>query len=178
MHSTASSGNDSPSRDDSQRRATAYHEASHAVLAVLFGRAIQKVSILPSKTAIGASIAGKCQLQAKHSKGSDDWIEEEAMILLAGMIGESKITGKYCMASANQDLKGLRRLASMRADGEKAIAKLERRWLDKAEHYLSDPTLWLAVELVAKELEAKDTVRARTIAHYMEQAKHIIAKRS
>ena len=44
-------------------RATAYHEAGHAVMAMILGRAVQKVTIVPGQSHLGAQRLGACHLQ-------------------------------------------------------------------------------------------------------------------
>ena len=52
--------------------ATAYHEAGHAVMAVSLGRPIEKVTIAPSKSQIGAMTSGLrlgvCKIQKGRTK--------------------------------------------------------------------------------------------------------------
>ena len=90
-------------------KATAYHEAGHAVMALFLGRPIDKVTISPGKSAIGVERLGACHIKKGRGKGSKDWLEDEVMILLAGMVAESQITGQYCAAGAAQDLRFVRR---------------------------------------------------------------------
>jgi len=73
--------------------ATAYHEAGHAVMAVSLGRPIEKVTIAPSRSPIGAMTTGlrlgTCKIQKGRTKPTKDWLEDEVMILYAGMVAES-----------------------------------------------------------------------------------------
>ena len=66
-------------------RATAYHEAGHAVMALALGRPIQKVTIAPNQNYLGA-----CQIQKGRFKPTKDWLEDEMLILFAGMVPKRK----------------------------------------------------------------------------------------
>jgi hypothetical protein len=92
------------------------------------------------------------------------------LILLAGMVAEAQVTGEYCTAGATQDLRAVRRFVQMRASGERQVARLERRLLDKTEHLLSQTATWQAVERLAGELLQHQTVSGRTARHLLELA--------
>jgi hypothetical protein len=151
-------------------RATAYHEAGHAVMAMLLGRAVQKVTIAPGQSHLGAQRLGACHLQKGKSRGSHDYLEDEVMILLAGMVAESQITGQYCQQGASQDLRFVRRMLQTRNDGERQIQRLEKRLLSKTEHHLLDADPWRAVEAIAAELIKSQTISGRAAKHLYEQS--------
>lgn len=151
-------------------KATAYHEAGHAVMALFLGRPIQKVTIAPGKSAIGDQHLGMCHVKKGPGKGSKDWFEDEIMILLAGMVAESQITGQYCAAGAAQDLRYVRRFLQSRAESDRQIERLERRLLSKTENHLSDTALWSAVETIASELLKSETISGRAAKHFYETA--------
>ena len=83
---------------------------------------------------------------------------------------EPRYTGKYGWAGAQQDLRAVRARTSQRANGEKQVARLERRLLDKVEHLLDDPAVWQATELIAAELLRCTTISGRAARHLFEQA--------
>jgi ATP-dependent Zn protease len=151
-------------------KATAYHEAGHAVMAMFLGRAIQKVTIIPGQSHLGAQRLGACHLQKGKSRGSHDYLEVEVMIHLAGMVAESQITGRYCQQGAAQDLRFVRRMLQSRNEGEKQIERLEKRLLSKTEHHLLDIDQWRAVEAIAAELIRSETISGRAAKHLYEQA--------
>lgn len=150
--------------------ATAYHEAGHAVVALSLGRAIQRVTIVPGKTHAGVDSLGQCHIQKGRFRPSKDWLEDEVLILFAGMAAEAQITGQYSTAGALQDLRAVRRFVESRAGGERQVARLERRLLDKTEHLLSDPGNWKAVEYLVAELLVHQTISGRAARHFFEQA--------
>jgi len=151
-------------------KATAYHEAGHAVMAMYLGRAVQKVTIVPGQSHLGAQRLGACHLQKGRSRGSHDFLEDEVMILLAGMVAESQITGQYCQQGAAQDLRFVRRMLQSRNDGERQIQRLEKRLLNKTEHHLLDAQHWRAVENIAAELIRCETISGRAAKHLYDQS--------
>lgn len=151
-------------------KATAYHEAGHAVMAMVLGRAIQKVTIVPGQTHLGAQRLGACHLQKGKSRGSGDYLEDEVMILLAGMVAESQITGQYCHQGAAQDLRYVRRMLLTRNDGQRQILRLEKRLLSKTEHHLLDADHWRAVQSIAAELLKSQTISGRAAKHLYERS--------
>jgi hypothetical protein len=150
---------------DSRLTATAYHEAGHAVIALSLGRAVQRVTVIPNQRYLGA-----CHLQKSRFKPSKDWLEDEILILLAGMVAESRVTGNLCSIGATQDLRGVRRLALMRAGGDRQVERLERRLLDKTEYLVNDDGHWLAIEAIAKELLIHQTISGRAARHHFDLA--------
>jgi len=86
-----------PESDDGQDPkllATAWHEAGHALMAVIVGRPIQKVTVAPANLQTGGVRLGAVKFQKGRSKSTNDWLEDEVLILLAGMVAESKFTGQ------------------------------------------------------------------------------------
>jgi len=163
----------SPDRSDPaaiQLMATAYHEAGHAVMALSLGRLIHKVTIVPGKSQFGGVRLGTCELQKGRSKASKDLLEDQVLILFAGMVAEAHFTGQYCRQGASQDLCDIARLLNNRANSEKQFQRLQRRWLDKTEHLLGDEVYATAVQLIAGELIQKTTITGRAVRHFFEQA--------
>ena len=165
-----------PSNDQSSEAAkraltaTAWHEAGHAVMAVSMGRSIEKVTISPARLQTGGSRLGICKIQKGRSKRSNDRLEEDVMILLAGMVAESRVTGRYCADGAAQDLAFVERLLSDRARNERQLERLTRRILDKTEHVLTEEAHAKAIKLIAEELVRKVTISGRAVRHFFEQA--------
>ncbi len=144
--------------------ATAYHEAGHAVMALALGRPVHKVSVLPN-----AMLLGKCEFRKGVQRPSDNWIETEILIALAGMVAEARLTGDYCHAGAARDLRDVRKLALMRAS-DRAVERFERRMLAKTEHLLDDAGHWRAVEAIAAELVKLGQISGRAARHFFEAA--------
>ncbi len=152
-------------------KATAFHEAGHAVMAYSLGRASHKVTVSPGKSQFGQLRLGVCQLGKGRAKSSKDLFDEEALILLAGMVPEAHFTGQYCRRGAAEDLRNVERLLCTRAHSVKQHEKLHRRLLDRTEHLLSDPIHATAIELIATELVQRETISGRAVRHFFELAK-------
>ncbi|QDV70662.1 ATP-dependent zinc metalloprotease FtsH [Rosistilla carotiformis] len=150
--------------------ATAYHEAGHAVMAISLGRPIQKVTIAPGPLQTGGYRLGVCELRKGRGRASQDVIEDEALILLAGMVAEARFTGRYCPRGAAADLRTVERVLEGRAKTQRQLERLQRRLLDKTEHLLSDEAHAVAIERIAKELIEKTTISGRAVRHLFEQA--------
>lgn len=148
--------------------ATAYHEAGHAVIALALGRRVQRVSILP-----GRGWLGRCEFQKGRLRPSEDWLEREILISLAGAAAEARHTGAYAWDGAIADLRTVRRLAVQRAS-ERQAERLERRLLAKVEHLLDQAGHWQAVELIAVELLRCETISGRAVRHLFDQAKRAV----
>lgn len=147
--------------------ATAYHEAGHAVMAMFLERSIRKVTIKSGRSPSGENRLGACEVGKGRSK---HLIEDEVLILLAGMVAEARFTGQYCEQGAQRDLTDIRRLLLSRGKSVTQCERLERRLLEKAEHILRDQGRAQAIELVARELIAKETISGRAVRHFYSQA--------
>ena len=150
--------------------ATAVHEAGHAVMAILLGRSVQKVTIAPGKLQSGDMRLGICEMKKGRSKASKDAVEDDVLILLAGMVAEARFTGQYCHSGAAQDLLAVKRILQNRAGNERQLARLQRRMLDKTEYLLDDPGNAQAVQSVAQELLQRTTISGRAVRHLFDQA--------
>ena len=126
---------------------------------------MQRVSILPNKLRLG-----QCELKKGRAKPARDPVEVQILILLGGVAAEARYTGEYAWAGAQQDLRAVRAMTSQRASGEKQVARLERRLLDKVEHLLADLAVWRATELIAVELLRSTTISGRAAQHLFDQA--------
>ena len=144
--------------------ATAYHEAGHAVVALELDRPVVKVSILPDRDRAGICHFGKAVMRP-----SEDWIEREMLIALAGMAAEARHTGTYDREAAGRDLRYARSLSTGRAGNERQAARLERRMLSRVENLLDEEKVWLAVERIAAELVRQGEMSGR-------QARHLYAE--
>jgi len=163
-------GGDSPELDTIRLTATAYHEAGHAVMALVLGRSIEKVTISPARLQTGGSRLGACKLQKGRFKASHDALEDDALILLAGMVAESHFTGRYCGEGAAQDLRAVRQLLAKRAKNDRGIERLMRRLLDRTQHVLGAAGHVQAIQSVSRELLQRETISGRAVRHLLAQA--------
>lgn len=155
---------------DADRMATAYHEAGHAVMALSVGRPVEKVTIIAAALQTGGSRLGACKVQKGRSKASKDALEDEAMILLAGMVAESHFTRKFSPGGAAQDLRMAQRLLSDRAGSERQLERLLTRVLKKTEHVLAESVNVDAIASIATELYEKETISGRAVRQLMQEA--------
>lgn len=142
---------------------TAYHEAGHAVLALILGRPVQRVSVLPDREKLG-----HCQFGKGVFRPSEDWLEREILIALGGLAAEARHSGVYGWGGASRDRRYVEELAVQRA-GERRAERLQRRLLAKAEHLLADEGHWRAVELLVAELLRHGSISGRTARHLFER---------
>ena len=154
----------SPPPPPSELVATAYHEAGHAVVALALGRPVHRVTVRPTTDRLG-----QCEFKKGRHQPTDDWVEDEILIALAGMAAEAKATGVYERGGAARDLRFARSLMLQRAS-ERSLERFERRMLGKVEHLLGDDGHWRAVEAIAAELVAKETISGRQAVHLFEQS--------
>ena len=140
-------------------------------MATIVGRPIQKVTLSSANLPTGGVRLGACNIRKGRTKPSKDRLEDEALILLAGMVGESHVTNRYCEKGAAQDLRAARRLLSQtRATSARQLEKLESRILNKAALLLSEPPHVKAIEWIAHELLEKTTISGRAVTHFYNQA--------
>ena len=154
-----------PPLEDSESIATAFHEAGHAVVALSFGRTVEKLSIVRNSIRLGAVQLGKGRNGRKQ-----DYFEIESLILLGGLVSEERYTGEYNWEGAQQDLRALRRLSLARVDSERKAERLERRLLDKTAHHLDQTGHWEAIESVAAELTKSKLMSGRAAKHLFDEA--------
>ena len=152
---------------ETDRILTAYHEAGHAVMALLTGRSVKKVSIIPSQNRLGA-----CTIQKGRTRQVQDKLEAEILILLAGMAAESRKSGRYNVQGASQDLRGVEKLALARSGNPRQAQKLVHKMLDKTQHLLNNKATWSAVKMIASELIEHESISGRAAKHHFTLAQN------
>ncbi|MDF1738394.1 MAG: hypothetical protein P1U86_04480 [Verrucomicrobiales bacterium] len=150
----------SSSRQPDQRILTAYHEAGHAVIAIVVGRPVNKVSIVP-----GGNRLGTCKMSKGRKKASQDALEAELLILLAGLAAEGRKSGRYNMQGAAQDLRNAEKLAQFRAGNPGQAEKILKRTLDKVHHLFDQSANWAATKSIAEALLASESISGREADH-------------
>ena len=143
-----------------QRILTAYHEAGHAVIAIVVGRPVNKVSIVPGGNRLGA-----CKMSKGRKKASQDVLEAELLILLAGLAAEGRKSGRYNMQGAAQDLRSAEKLALSRAGNPRQAEKILRRSLDKVHHLFDQSVNWAATKSIAGALLESESISGREADH-------------
>ena len=144
---------------------TAYHEAGHAVVALCLDRPVHRVSVLPNRERLG-----QCEFGKGRFRPSEDSLEREILIALAGLAAEARHTGTYQMEEADRDLRYVRRLVLERKTA-RAAPRYEERMLSKVEAMLGEDATWRAVELIAAELLKHGVISGRAARHLFEQAR-------
>jgi ATP-dependent Zn protease len=143
---------------------TAYHEAGHAVIALVLGRPIHRVSVLSNSQRLG-----QCEFGKGVFRPSEDSLEREILIALAGLAAEARHSGTYAMDAADRDLRYVRRLVLQRKS-ERAAPRYEERMLAKVEAMLGDNRVWHAVESIAAELLKFGAISGRAALHLYKNA--------
>jgi ATP-dependent Zn protease len=152
--------------DEPVDETTAYHEAGHAIMALLLGRPVAFVSARPARQHLGICEFGKAVFRP-----AEDWLEREMLIALAGLAAEFRHTGMHDWQAGGKDLASAERLARDRAGGhERKAQRLLRRSLSKAEHLLAQDAPWRAVERMAAELMRLGEISGRAARHIYEEA--------
>jgi ATP-dependent Zn protease len=142
-----------------QAELTAYHEAGHAVIALVHDRPVHRVSILPKQGRLG-----QCEFGKAVFRPSEDALEREILIALAGFAAEARYAGTYALEGADRDLRYVRRLVLERKS-ERAATRYEERMLAKVEALLGDEGIWKAVEQIASELLKHGEISGRSARH-------------
>lgn len=164
--------------DEAELKATAYHEAGHAVAAIALKRDFGKVSIEPSESEgdLGHVLTPKPPMSfwpGMPCRPEDkELIEADILVRLAGMPAEAIFTGRENHRGAEGDLKNARDLASKLYPCEVLetyIAFMSAR----ARHLVREPTSRIQIKALANALIKKKNLsgaEARTICMEASQA--------
>jgi cell division protease FtsH len=102
-------------RDEDENRATAYHEAGHAVLQAMLDDAdpLHKVTIIPRGQSLGATFSLPKKDRLGHSK---KWILATLRVMCGGRIAEEKATGDETSGAAMDIMQATRYARTMILD--------------------------------------------------------------
>ncbi len=148
---------------DPDRRRAAVHEAGHAVVGVVAGRAVRSVSIVVSETSGGRTVLDR-GLPAYFTRAD---VEAEIRVLLAGRAAEEVLLGAPSMACESDLSAATRLVAAMHASGGLGDDLLHRAPFDAAAEPLAfDPALRQAVaaDLARVQAEVLEIVRRERAA--------------
>lgn len=130
------------------------------------------MNIASKKMSFGTRL-GVCEMKKGKSAHSKDPLEDEVMILLAGMVGESLHTGFIDRSGATQDMMLVKELIATRAASDKQFQRLRRRMLEKTEYLLQQPQHAQAVKLIAHDLANRGKLSGRAVRHHYNMATQI-----
>jgi hypothetical protein len=135
---------------------TAFHEAGHAVMAIVLRKGWRTLTIEPDEDAFGrtymAKLPERFRPDIEVNTKTRNMIEREVIIFLAGLEAETLKTGRRNKAGARHDYlcAGLV-LGYAVGDQDELTAYLE--WLRcRTGNHMRQPTLWARVELLAQRL--------------------------
>lgn len=163
-------------------RATAYHEAGHAVAAHVQGIKIRKATIKAEGDTLGGvevvqlSQATVAALErGRVTPAQRARIEADVIIDVAGAVAEHRHRGRYSRVGSTMDRDNVaNKLLRLSNDAKEAYlyaAWLQQRTLNLIEYY------WWAVEAVAQALLANETLTSERIAQVIDDARPSSAER-
>jgi hypothetical protein len=158
-----------------ERAATAYHEAAHAVIDTHIGLPLESVDIrrecgdlggchgIPPPQAVvleAASLLRACAEGHPVDPGNitpatREWIDKMIQSKLAGQVAEEKFRGRPLMGfellGIDDDQEDVRKLAGMRWSDAERAQRLRETEAEVAA-LIADPAIWRAIRAVAHEL--------------------------
>jgi hypothetical protein len=145
-------------REQEKLKKTAYHEAGHAVANFATGKRFTKVSVIPIPEDGSLGRVSGTGWQSKLNPELDDteqprlrrMVEREIITLLAGVVAEAKLTGRYNHIGASKDYHKAVSYASYVTDSTRETEAYIEWLFEKTKNILS--RRWGAVELLTEEL--------------------------
>jgi ATP-dependent Zn protease len=137
----------------------AYHEAGHAVMAMLCGIRVLRVTLKFEYATLGATETDDAPRMA-HSQAERELLEKHVLVSLAGSAAQSRVNPASLelmfMDSGDRDAAaGLLRLLLSEDATEERITELTESWMERAVEHIAGRTVWRAVETIATELQEK-----------------------
>jgi ATP-dependent Zn protease len=148
---------------------TAYHEAGHAVAAIILGRAIRKVTIIPDHD---RNTLGSCQghgngrLPALDTDASSarhrTYIKSQIMMLWAGAIAEGRRAGRHNWHGAGVDRSHILNLACFACMGDEECKRYIQWLFERTKNLLfSQRWHWDAIKRIARKLLKHGTITGK-----------------
>jgi hypothetical protein len=153
---------------------TAYHEAGHAVAAVVLGARVRLMTLEPEEPDDGPPRMGETQVAWKPGKWPErEYRERASQVALAGPVAEMLYSGDpyhpgFVVAwtadwrAALELASGLWPTEAQRIEGLEGFTRAVYRWLD------AEPQ-WSAVAALADELLAQETLEREAIHEIVRQ---------
>jgi hypothetical protein len=138
------------------REATAYHEAGHAVAAIVLHGTFRYVTIEPTEGALGHVMPHPWGKQFRPDLEVTDRmrtrLESHILTLLAGMHAEKLCTGRWNPSGAASDFHQAHHLALYLSGSDEAV-QAHLLWLSvRATDLVCDPLNWAAIQALAAKL--------------------------
>jgi hypothetical protein len=155
------------SRFVSWREECAFHEAGHAVMAVLHNRILGEVSIDPSteRGTVGHVehylTENRVEKTRRSRSGREGFVMAEIMIAYAGHLASGIRTGLIAPHGAQKDLALASELSAMVYEDEGTRNAFENLLWHQTRTTLQEPIKWAAVVALAHVLLAEGTVPGR-----------------
>jgi Peptidase family M41 len=149
-------------------RATAYHEAGHAVISLIERHHFQRVSIIPNKK---DGTLGHCTSnpspkwltpEVANTLRERKWIESEIMILLAGSAAERHMMGRHSRKGSGGDREDAIDLAQKLYDG-RVLERFLDFMVELTRDAVANPVTWLKIEAVAHALLDRGTLSGKEV---------------
>jgi ATP-dependent Zn protease len=144
-------------RTAKQLESIAHHEAGHAVMVITFNRALKSITIVPNSDtgALGECFDAKrpkwFQPEVYDDPRHERRLEEEVLILLAGLAAEHRIAGRNNWRGAGQDFHHAVDVASYRFSGD-VLQKYLNYMTARTRSIVSGPMFWIQVQALSAAL--------------------------
>ena len=148
-------------------RVTAYHEAGHAVAAIVHRIPFDKVTIVSTDEYLGGVFAQDPSWFRPDLNNADfrtrSFLERRVIGILAGPEAERRHTGRRGRVGAQGDYKNAVDLASY-ITGSFAETEAYLRWLTiRAEGFVAYGLSWHSITMLAEALLERETVSSRAV---------------
>jgi hypothetical protein len=161
-------------KGERERRATAYHEAGHAVMSVELRLVVASVNLHRDEHQLGVCRGGGALPQEEdfHMPNGKTrrWVEREIMVLLAGSEAEAMFTGRKNHLGARSDLHSAVDLASTVCNTVDEVQAYLLLLAIRARDLLATEHLWAAVVAVAEALLERGELKGREVRRIVRRA--------
>jgi hypothetical protein len=149
-------------------KATAYHEAGHAVMAFQLGVEVRQITIVPDRDSAGSCSHEKLLkfrgTELCASPAARVRIEKLIMICLAGPLAQSKFKPRSVRRYHGTSDYSLIADVALQLNGSAEAATAFVKWLEvRTTTMLRQQVIWRFVEAVANELIAKRELEGSTL---------------
>lgn len=156
-----------------RERATAYHEAGHAVIALRLERRIKSATIVPRDNYLGCVQYGKWgrgQPDAHLTQRVVEKLERDILCAFAGPVAEAKFTGRRNKIGASGDYQIIVDRATYLHGDDRVLEKYLVYMEARAACYVSEPVNWLCITRLAKTLLKQKTMSSDAVLQALQDA--------